>query len=262
MLKRYAMYNLTTTTHRVSLLIVLLTFFYPFISHATDTKSLKEILSKCDQSRGNLQGVSWKVSLIAKENSKISSRKIFVRARGFDIIAKTISPSHHKGDTLIMINGNMWFFKNGLSKPVPISKRQRLLGLATNSDIASTNYAEDYKIEHVTSSKFNNNPCYVFELKAKKKGASYSNIKYWVDKKRLVGVKSEFYTIGSKLLKSAVFEYKHQVITEDGSTMRPFISRMTIYDELKPGYTTELLFSEPVLKPIPPSVFNLNLIGK
>ena len=108
-----------------------------------------------------------------------------------------------------MLDRNMWFAKPGLSKAVPISPRQKLLGGAANGDIASTNYAGDYKIVQTSEDTFNNEPCYLLDLSAVDKKATYDRIKYWISKERLVGVKAEFYTVSGKLFKTATFEYKH-----------------------------------------------------
>lgn len=219
------------------------------------------ILEKCDQARGNLQGVSWNVTVEALEQGKTNFRKIYVRSKSFDVIAETLSPPRRKGHMLVLVKGNMWFYKPDLSKPVPVSQRQKLLGLAANGDIASTNYAKDYEVLNQSNENIDGEECIVFDLKAKTANASYRMIKYWISSKRLVGIKAEFYTVqGEKLLKSARMEYNNLIIDKDGE--RPFISRMLIYDELMSDNKTILNFSNPVLESIPSHVFNLNLLRK
>lgn len=246
----------------------LLLFFLlmPWQSSATGL-SHYAILEQCDQARGNLEGVSWNVAVEASEQGKTNFRTIYVRSRGFDMIAETLLPPRRKGHMLVLVKGNMWFYKPDLSKPVPVSQRQKLLGLAANGDIASTNYAKDYEVLNQTNENIDGEDgedgekCIVFDLKAKTGNASYRMIKYWVSRKRLVGIKAEFYTAqGEKLLKSARMEYNNLIIDKDGE--RPFISRMAIYDELMSDNKTILNFSNPVLESIPSHVFNLNLLRK
>jgi hypothetical protein len=152
----------------------------------------------------------------------------------------------------------MWYVKPGLSKPVPVSPRQRLLGRAANGDIATTNYAGDYRIVNTSEDRVDNEACYIFELSAVDKKATYDRIRYWVSRQRLVGVKAEFYTVSGKMFKTASFEYRNS-ITVDGKT-REFISRMVIADAVMKENVTTLNYRKATVKKVPDSRFNLNLL--
>lgn len=242
----------------LSTLILCLVGLAPGLSHAATPY---DILKTCDEARGNLGGVIWTVSVEAVERGKLNTRQILVKSSGFDVVAETLKPARRKGQLLVQVKGNMWFYKPQLSKPVPVSQRQKLLGLAANGDIASTNYAEDYDVLQVEDVELDDTPCSLFDLQAKTRNATYSRIKYWVTKPPYLGIKAEFYTSGGgKLLKSARMEYDNQVMTPDGQ--RRFISKMVIHDELMSDDMTTLNFSDPMLQPIPAHVFNLNLLRK
>lgn len=217
-----------------------------------------EILHLADQSRGNLEGVNWEVYLESMKGEKKSNMTLDVNARGFDIRAETLSPTKYKGNKILLLKGNMWFYKPGISKPVPISRRQKLLGLAAYGDIASTNYSEEYEGDIVTEERLDGELCFVFDLKPKSKKTTYDRIKYWVSKERLVGVRAEYFTVSGKKFKSAKMEYKH-IVSIDGQS-RPFISRITFYDELMSSDSTFLAFKSPVFKKLPDYIFNLNLL--
>jgi hypothetical protein len=124
----------------------------------------------------------------------------------------------------------MWMTRPGLSKPIPISPRQRMSGQASNGDIAATNYAGDYEAELAGTENIDGEECHVLNLTAKHKRATYDKIRYWVSVKRVVGIKAEFYSVSGKLLKTAHFEYGN-TIEHEGKRI-PFISRMTIRDAL------------------------------
>ena len=239
----------------------LLFFLAPVCPASSLSVTPQEILKECDEARGNLDGITWIVSVEALERGRQNARRILVKSSGFNVVAETVMPPRRNGQLLILVKGNMWFYKPDLSKPVPVSKRQKLLGLAANGDIASTNYAEDYDILSFEAVDFDGRACYLFTLDAKTKNATYSRIHYWVTRQPHLGVKAEFYTArGGKLLKSARMEYKNRIATADGG--RVFISRMVIHDELMSDDTTTLNFSDPVLQTIPDHVFNLNLLRK
>jgi hypothetical protein len=218
----------------------------------------KETLTKADQARGNAEGMQWEIKITAVEDGRKSSQTIEVKTRGFNALSLTLSPARVKGRRLLMVDQNMWFVRPGLRKPVPISPRQRLIGAASNGDIASTNYAEEYEVEQMPEDVIDGDPCYLFDLKAIDKRATYDRIKYWISKARLVGVRAEFFTVSGKMLKSATFAYDNSIEIE--GRRQPFISRMVITDAVNKSNVTTMTYSNAEVKKIPDSTFNLNLL--
>ena len=219
----------------------------------------QEILHAADEARGNLEGITWIVGIRSVRSNKISTMNLSVKARGFDIVAENLAPAKYKGNKLIMLKGSMWFYKPGLAKPVPISKRQKLLGNAVYGDIAATDYADDYKSVMLKDEIIGQEPCYTFDLTAKNKNSTYDRIVYWISKDRLVGVRADYYTVSGKKFKSADMEYKNSVSKKK---KRPFISRLTIYDELVSRDVTTLSLENPGFEALPDYLFNLNLLRR
>jgi len=224
------------------------------------TESTQHILRRADEARGNLEGITWEVVLEAVEQTHTTTMTFDVKARAFDIVVANLAPPQHKGNTVLMLQGNMWFYKPRLSKPVPISQRQKLLGNAAYGDIAATNYAQDYTATVLADDTVNGELCAVFDLLAKDKKATYDRIKYWIAKGRLVGIKAEYFTVSGKKFKSATMEYANTV-TIDGEE-RPFISHIRIHDELLSHDVTTLTFHRPRFQRLPDHLFNLNLLVK
>ena len=222
--------------------------------------SPKEILVKADEARGNLEGMEWEIEIASVEGGRPQERLFRVKARTFNSLAEILAPANVKGEKILMLDRNMWFAKPGLSKAVPISPRQKLIGGASNGDIASTNYAGDYKVVHATDGEFNGEPCYLFDLEAVDKKATYDRIKYWISKERLAGVKAEFYTVSGKLFKTATFEYEHTV--DVNGAARPFISKMIITNAVMKEDVTTMRYSKAKFGHVPDSTFNLNLLVK
>jgi len=213
-----------------------------------------DILRKADEARGNEEGLEWEININSVEKGRQQQRLLKVKARSYHSLAEFIEPANVKGEKLLMVDRNMWFVKPGLSKAVPISPRQKLLGGAANGDIASTNYAGDYKIVDTKEEIFSGEPCYVFDLTAIDKKVTYDRIRYWIAKERQVGVKAEFYTVSGKLFKIATFEYTRE--------QKPFISKMTITNAAIKDDVTVMEYRKPSFKKIPDSTFNLNLLLK
>ena len=132
----------------------------------------KEILEKADEARGNVEGVEWEIKIESIERGRKQIRTLRIKARDFNSLAEFISPPKVKGRKLLMIDRNMGFVKPGLRKPVPISPRQKLIGGASNGDIASTNYGGDYEVTHASNEEVSGEPCLLYDLAATNKRAT------------------------------------------------------------------------------------------
>ena len=216
------------------------------------------ILTAADEARGNREGIEWEINIESIEKGRKQQRILLVQVRDFNCLAEYKKPARVKGRKILMIDRNMWFIKPGLSKPVPISPRQKLMGQASNGDIASTNYAGDYRVEKMTDDTVEGTPCYRFELVAANKKVTYDRIRYWVLKEGHLGKKAEFISISGKVFKTAVFEYDN-VIDRDGNKS-PFISKMVITDAMIRENVTTMVYQKARIKKIPDAVFNLNLL--
>ena len=228
-------------------------------NNSTNDISIQQILKEADKARGNRNGISWDVSILSSDNNR-SSKMIFnVKARGFDTLATSLAPAKDKGNKILMVNGNMWFYKPGLNKPVPISQRQKLIGNAAYGDIASTNYAEDYDATPMPDEIVNQDLCHVFLLKAKTKSATYDHIEYCISKKSGLGIKAVYFTVSGKKLKSAEMKYDNNVLIEGKE--RPFISEIQIQDIVISKNITTLLFTNAKIEEVPNHIFNRNLLS-
>lgn len=226
-----------------------------FVHAAPDAK---EILLHADMARGGgLPGLTWSIELESRDEEGEQKRSMMVKADANNNIVEFLAPEKVKGQQMVMQGRNMWFVRPGLSKPVPMSPRQRLIGMASNGDVASTNYSGDYNAKLLGEANVNNEDCYQLELSAANKGVTYDKILYWVSKKRGVGVKAEFYTLSGKLFKFAEFDYGNE-IRHDGRKI-PFVSKMTIHDAIDKSKVTTLAYSAIKVVKIDPAIFNLNI---
>jgi hypothetical protein len=244
------------------LVMVLALLFCPglYLPSLHAAMSPKEILKQADEARGNAEVVEWQIDIESVEGGRQQARTIKVTARDFNSLAEFLAPPNVKGQKLLMLDRNMWFAKPGLSKAVPISPRQKLMGGAANGDIASTNYAGDYKVSQTSEDVVNNEPCYLFDLNAVDNRATYDRIKYWISKERLVGVKAEFYTVSGKMFKTATFEYKNSITI--GGKPKEFISKMVITSAIVKEDVTTMNYGKVLIRKVPDSIFNLNLLTR
>src|SRR5512147_1226135 len=151
------------------------------------------ILKDSDQARGGgLPGIVWEIRLQSRDGERRDEpQRILVKAVDDSSVAETQEPVRFKGSKILQVDRNMWMTRPGLSKPIPISPRQRMSGQASNGDIAATNYAADYDAQLNGTETLDGEPCYVLDLTARHKRATYDKVRYWVSVKRVVGVKAE-----------------------------------------------------------------------
>ncbi len=220
---------------------------------APDTQAL---LQQSDRARGGgLTGITWEIQVTSRDGDKTAElQRLLVKASPDASLAETVEPARSKGSKLLQVGRNMWLTKVGLSKPVPISPRQRMTGQASNGDIAATNYAGDYDAKVAQEEALNGEACYVLDLRAKHNRTTYDRIRYWVSTSRNVGVKAEFYSVSGKLLKTAMFEYGNVINFNEKRI--PFVSKMTIRDALTPAETV-MEFGSIKVEKIAPSEFDL-----
>jgi hypothetical protein len=226
---------------------------------AAGTPTVEEILRDADRARGAVaatDGVVWNIEVHTVEDGSKSDVSYLVKVKGNDALAQATAPARNKGEMMLFNDRNLWFFKPGIKKPVSISARQKLMGMASNGDIASTNYVRDYDGKLVGEEKIEGQDTFKLELKAKAKNVTYDGIRYWVSKKDRLGVKAEFLTVSGEIFKAATFEYKNSMSL--GGKPYPFINKMTITDAQNKANQTTINYNSPKPEKHADSIFNVN----
>ena len=189
--------------NRISVVVATLALVLSGGALAAAAPDAQTLLQNSDRARGGgLPGIVWEIKLVSREGEKTDEpQRLLVKAVGDSSVAETLEPVRSKGSKLLQVERNMWLTRPGLSKPIPISPRQRVSGQASNGDVAATNYAGDYNAELNGEETIGGEACYILELSAKHKRTTYDRIRYWVSAKRLVAAKAEFYSLSGKLLR-------------------------------------------------------------
>jgi len=239
--------------------VYLLLFMLFPLSLQADQVAVDTLLKDSDFYRGGrIEGVSWNVHVKNIEQSKIKNEisvevDIAHKKRKQFALINFLTPVKYRGQKLLLREHNMWFSKPSLRRPVPISSRQRLSGAASNADIASANYFEDYTAQMLSPESIDGIPCYTLELIAKTNLVSYYRIKYWVQENTHQGLKAEFYGKAGKLIKTARFKYNNKIMHNDKEV--DFISDIIINDNINKEDFTTLTISNVALKTFSSSNF-------
>jgi outer membrane lipoprotein-sorting protein len=225
-------------------LLILLTAFlitWAVVCRAATPASTPDadaILKHADTFRNGWSSYVLHVKITNFEGDKSDEVKLYeVSQKGTEKTYVEFMSPREKGQHLLMLGDDMWVYLPDTSRPVRITPLERLSGDASNGDIARTNYAADYTPVFVRTELVGAEQCYVLELTAKRKGATYQRILFWVRAQDARPVKAEFYLTSGKHIKSATFDEYASV----GGKMQ--LRRMTLYDEIRHNSHSMLEYS-------------------
>lgn len=255
---RWAMSDFTLSSQLRGLLILLMLFPWPVAIASAQTPDAATILAASDKARGGgLPGILWQVNVeTAERDGARDNMRVVVKSNGDDNMMEILEPVKARGRKILMRGNNMWFSSPSVTKPVPISPRQRLTGQASYGDIAATNYVKDYSAVMLGNEVLDSVPCYVLELTAASKSVTYDKVKYWIAQDSGLGIRAEFYTVSGKHIKTARFKYDNQISAGDKSI--PFVSEMQIVDALAGDTVTTLVYSAIEVRSLSARDFRLN----
>jgi outer membrane lipoprotein-sorting protein len=217
----------------------------------------QEVVERADQARNGNASVLVKTRISYFKSDRLDQENVYeIYAKGSEkALLKSLDP-RNRGSRILMLGDDMWISLPDVTRPVRITPAQRLVGQASNGDVARTYYAADYEAQLIREEEIGRRKCALMNLKAKRKGATYQRIEYWVDLATLEPVQANFYLTSGRNAKFASFdEFK----TFMGHRM---ISRITIVDRIQGRDKTiiEYLSAEP--RAFPDRYFNINRISE
>jgi len=208
------------------------------------------VLKHSDGYRNGWPSYVLHVKITNFESDKADEEKLYeVSQKGTEKTYVEFLSPREKGQHLLMLGDDMWVYLPDTSRPVRITPLERLSGNASNGDVARTNYAADYTPVYVRTEKCGNDDCYLLDLAARRKGATYQRILYWVRVQDARPAKAEFYLTSGKHIKSATFD---EFVTVGE---RVQLKRMTLYDEIRHNSHSVLEYSGIAPRELPDKLF-------
>jgi outer membrane lipoprotein-sorting protein len=159
-------------------------------------------------------------------------------------------PARDAGKLMLKNGNDMWFYDPTSKASVRLSPQQRLLGQASNGDVATVNFAKDYKVtlvgeEEIQDGERRKRNAYKLALTAITPEVTYASIEMWVDAENSRPLKARFFAESTRLLKTAYYRrFQPQLGAE-----RP--TETVIIDGLNPQSVTIVRFSDYVARAIP-----------
>jgi len=202
------------------------------------------VLSHVDAYRNAFDSFAVDVELTSttpdghSENSKFR-----VYGKGSDrSIVEFTAPQTEKGKYLLMLRDAMWIYMPSASRPIRISPLQRLMGQASNGDVARTSFTVDYTPTAIAEEQDQ----WVLDLGAKDPSVAYNRVRLWVDKKTYEPRRADFYVVSGKLIKRATYH----------------ADSIEIDDALRPGHRTVMRYSNRIAHDNPDRMFTKDALGK
>jgi len=179
----------------------------------------------------------------------------------FSSLIRFVQPARDAGKLMLKNGNDMWFYDPVSKASVRLSPQQRLLGQASNGDVATVNLARDYKAtlaatEAVQDGEGKTRSAHKLMLTAGSPDVTYASIEMWVDAANNQPIKARFFAESARLLKTAFYrKYQPQLGTD-----RP--TETVIIDGLNPQSVTILRLSDYVARAIPDTWFQRDFLPR
>ena len=218
--------------------------------------SADEILAASDAIRNPGRAFSVTVTLTEFQNGKqVDSNTLTSYSRTqqggqFSSLVRFVLPARDAGKLMLKNGNDMWFYDPTNKATVRLSPQQRLLGQASNGDVATVNLAKDYRAtlegeEEIQDGERKTRMAHKLALAAVSPDVTYANIEMWVDAENNRPIKARFFAESSRLLKTVYYRrFQSQLGAE-----RP--TESVIIDGLNPQAVTLMRFSDYVARAIP-----------
>lgn len=219
--------------------------------------SAEEILVASDAIRNPGRPHSVTVTLTDFLNGKqvdantLTSYSVALKQGGqFSSLVRFVLPARDAGKLMLKNGSDMWFYDPTNKATVRLSPQQRLLGQASNGDVATVNLAKDYKPtligqEDIQDGERKTRKAHKLALAAISPDVTYASIEMWVDVENNRPIKARFFAESSRLLKTVYYRRFQPQLGADRPT------ESVIIDGLNPQAVTLMRFSDYVARNIP-----------
>lgn len=234
-----------------------LLFAVLLIAGAARAEDAATILAKSDAYRSSFDSFSIDVELTSHDGAKVESQKFRVYGRGSDrSVVEFLSPASEKGRFLLMLRDAMWIYLPSASRPIRISPLQRLVGQASNGDVARTSFAVDYVARKAAEETVDGRKAWALDLEAKDRGLAYAKVRLWTDAATHEPIRADFFAVSGKLLKRAHYR------RFDVMAGRRVVTQIEIDDMLHTGRRTVMTYSALTPRHNPEKMFTREGFGR
>lgn len=232
-------------------IIVMTLFLFGVIYTGRGEKS--NILQEIDRYRVPYEQFLIRTKLTSYEGNTMKESAVFdAYINGEDKSLVIEKEGKNKDMKILYVDEKMWVQLPSSRRPIRITPIQRLMGQASNGDVAKIGFKADYSIENCDTVSLGDQRCYKLLLKAKRKTSTYHQINLYVLQESCKPIKAEFYLISGKHFKTAEF------IEYGLFPGKLLLKKMVIYDELRTDCKTIFEYTLIQEKKLPLRYYNKN----
>jgi len=216
--------------------------------------SASAILRQADMKRSPWSDFTMLADLVYQKRGERTTERfrVFVHEHTKSLVSY-LEPDKQRGNMLLMVGDNLWYYVNKTSRPMRITPIQKLSGGASYGDITRLNWSGDYRSELVGQDSVDFSDafwdCWVLQLQALSSSATYHSIVLSVEKNTFVPRKAVVYLRSGKKMKTLFFT-QYQII--GGKMMN---TRIDFIDHLSADSQSSMIFSKISLKTLPDRYF-------
>ena len=221
----------------------------------TQIDESSQILNQIDYFRIPFDNFFIRTRITSYENEKIKETAVFDAYFSGPEKSLVIARDYKTKDMkLLYVEENMWVHLPNTHRPIRITPIQRLMGEASNGDVARVNLSGDYDVKRLGLEDLEGVKCMKLQLTARKKSATYHRIILFVKENDYRSVKAEFFLLSGKHFKTAFYEEYRMVAG------RMILSKMTIIDVIQKNQKTVFEYILLEEKALPSRYFNKNYL--
>ncbi len=222
-------------------IVILLSMFSTVVYASNDS-----ILEKIDAVRANSESFFMRIVITDySESGKVDRAEYDSYFSGYEKSVLICRSGKNKKMKILMKDNDMWACLPGSRRSIRITPQQRLMGQASNGDVAKIAFSREYTISESIAQGNN----LVLTLIAKKASATYQRIALTVSAETYVMKHADFFLLSGKLFKKAEYEY-------DYSGEFPRLAMVKIIDTVKTGRWTTMTYGFAQPREIADRIFN------
>lgn len=143
----------------------------------------QSILKKVDAFRVPFEHFLVRTRITTYEGDRMKETALFdAYINGNDKSLVVQKEGKNKDMKILYVDEKLWVQLPSSRRPIRITPIQRLMGQASNGDVAMVSYGDDYTAEFLCEEMVNNVLCHKLLLIARKKSATYHKIFLYVRK--------------------------------------------------------------------------------
>ena len=232
-----------------------------YASAHADQQDAQSILRAADAARNPAVPFSVVLDLTEYHSGKsVDADQLTVYSKrnlssgAFNSLVQFVLPVRDAGKLILKNSNDLWVYDPNNKASIRISPEERLMGQASNGDVVTANYGDDYTAtleaqEDIQDGEKHTRHCFRLLLKAAGGDVTYDHLRIWIDRENSELVKGLFYSESGGLLKTVYY----RKFADNLGVRMP--TEFVITDGVDPSLVTVMDFSAYQKKDVPDSWF-------